>query len=633
MKFIKPERWQPKGIDSFESNAWIALRRQGSTSVVAGPGAGKTEFLAQKAAYLLETGLCPPNKKILAISFKTDAAKNLADRVKERCPEEFGNRFISITFDAFTKNLVDRFYSAIHGDWKPSKQYEIIYPNKGNVRKFWRRLENNVPKNYQPSIACAVRQLTDSTFESNVVGSWRIPANGSQASQSAREDIIVYWLLEQIRASNNGKSNLSFTTLNRLAEYIIRTNDHVRRAIKGTYPFVFVDEFQDTTYAQYDFLLSVFGSSESVVTVVGDYKQRIMGWAGARNDAFYQFEADFSAQRYSLMLNHRSSPDLVRIQHVIAQEIDRNVSEAQTYNHKQVLGDAAQICVSRDQNSEARYLAQWIANDMQSRSLQPRDYSILVRQRPEDYEQELSSYLSQHGLYLRNESVKIGQITLQDLLSEEITFLFSNLIRLGLGQRNAKAWSKLSTAIQTLRNINQEDQRALKRAENQITNFISELKTLMQQPFTSANAHLVFERVISFIDLNNLRNTYARYAAGDLLEISLSALKDYFTYCVNTQNSWAKCMDELEGVNHIPLMTIHKSKGLEFDTAIFMGVDDNAWWSYQPGDSEGLSTFFVALSRAKQRALFSYCQQRGPRIRVADFYTLLNAAGVQEYQI
>ncbi|WP_422132807.1 3'-5' exonuclease [Endozoicomonas sp. ALD040] len=80
-------------------------------------------------------------------------------------------------------------------------------------------------------------------------------------------------------------------------------------------------------------------------------------------------------------------------------------------------------------------------------------------------------------------------------------------------------------------------------------------------------------------------------------------------------------------------MTIHKSKGLEFDTTIFMGVDDNAWWSYQPGDAEGLSTFFVALSRAKQRAIFSYCEERGPRAKVSDFYKLLSSAGVQEYVI
>ena len=49
MKFIQPELWQPKGIFDLEPNAWLALRQLSSTSVIAGPGAGKTEFLAQKS--------------------------------------------------------------------------------------------------------------------------------------------------------------------------------------------------------------------------------------------------------------------------------------------------------------------------------------------------------------------------------------------------------------------------------------------------------------------------------------------------------------------------------------------------------------------------------------------------------
>ncbi|OOF19697.1 helicase [Salinivibrio sp. IB574] len=633
MKFIQPELWYPKGIDDLEPNAWQALRRLKSTSVIASPGAGKTEFLAQKAAYLLETGLCPPNKKILSISFKTDAAKNIADRVKQRCPEEISNRFISMTFDAFTKNLVDRFYGTIHGDWKPTKPYEVIFPNRGSVTSFWHRLQNRVPENYRSSIVEAVDQMTNSTFESNVVGSWRIPENGLKAPQLPRDYIIVMWLLEQIEASGNDKSNLSFTTINRLAEYIIRTNDHVRRALRETYSFVFIDEFQDTTYAQYDFLLSAFRSNEVAVTAVGDYKQRIMGWAGARGDAFHQFEADFAAEQIPLLLNHRSSPELVRIQHVIAQAIDHNVREVQTSNHKSISGESAWICFSKNVYHEASYLAQWIFSEMKSRSLAPRDFSVLVRQRPEDYEEQLSYYLAQYGLSLRNENVRIGKTTLQDLLAEELTSLFSNLLKLGLGRRNAQVWSQLSADVQLLRNTSQEDDKVQRRVERRLAVFVSELREFMQQSFNPENARLAFERIISFIDLNDLRNTFSRYATGDLLEINLAALEEFFTNCVDTQISWKGLLDEFEGSNHIPLMTIHKSKGLEFDTAIFMGTDDNAWWSYKQGDTEGLSTFFVALSRAKQRAIFSYCQQRGQRSKVADFYALLKAAGVQEYEV
>lgn len=81
------------------------------------------------------------------------------------------------------------------------------------------------------------------------------------------------------------------------------------------------------------------------------------------------------------------------------------------------------------------------------------------------------------------------------------------------------------------------------------------------------------------------------------------------------------------------MMTVHKSKGLEFDTIVFLGLDDRAWWAHTPGDPEGVAAFFVALSRAKQRAIFAFCQQRGQRNNVAELYQLLTAAGVPEITI
>lgn len=90
---IRPEDWQSRGIDDLEPAAWRALRHEGSACVVAGPGAGKTEFLAQRAAFLLETGICPAPYRVLAISFKSDAADNLAARVRKRYPSDLASRF------------------------------------------------------------------------------------------------------------------------------------------------------------------------------------------------------------------------------------------------------------------------------------------------------------------------------------------------------------------------------------------------------------------------------------------------------------------------------------------------------------------------------------------------------------
>lgn len=106
MTRVSRDDWVPQGVGGLEGRAWEALRETDSSILVtAGAGAGKTEFLAQKASYLLQTGICPAPKRILAISFKKDAAQNLAERVAKRCPRDQARRFDSITFDAFTKGF------------------------------------------------------------------------------------------------------------------------------------------------------------------------------------------------------------------------------------------------------------------------------------------------------------------------------------------------------------------------------------------------------------------------------------------------------------------------------------------------------------------------------------------------
>ncbi|WDC31605.1 ATP-dependent helicase [Escherichia albertii] len=632
MKFISPEQWRPKEIDDLEPNAWNALRTSGSVSVIAGPGAGKTEFLAQKAAYLLETGICPPSQQILAISFKTDAAKNLADRVKLRCTEELSHRLVSMTFDAFTKSLVDRFRLALPQEWRPSKKYSISYPNKRDVAQFWARRQHRVSSSDARDIEYETRHMDAASFESHVVGSYRIPENMSPP-QSIKHYLAFWWLREQIKNENEEESALSFMTINRLAEYIVRSNIHILRALKATYPFVFVDEFQDTTYGQYDFLLSAFGQAKTTITTVGDYKQRIMGWAGAKTDAFHQFEHDFSATRYQLQLNHRSSPELVRLQHIVAREIEHGVCMAHTKVPQRIENGCAFILNSRSVALEVNYIAKWISRNMQSRELRPRDYAILARQKPENYYDQLNQSLIIYHLKLRNESVKIGNTTLQDLLTEEFTILFSNLLRFVIGQKEPRIWGQVYSSIEQLRGTLPDDIRSHKTIENQLVNLKHSMQALLEQPYSTTTAQPVLERIISFISPSDMRKAFSRYNTGDLLKITLEALEIHFLQYVSSTSNRQDCVDEFDGVDHIPLMTIHKSKGLEFDTVIFIGLDDNAWWSHQPGNAESMATFFVALSRAKQRAVFSFCSERGERQKLSDIYALLEKSGVKEYNI
>ena len=119
MNIISPDEWTPCDGVVLEAAADKAVRSGSHVLVIAGPGAGKTELLAQKAAYLLQTNQCRDPQRILAISFKKDAAQNLKERVEQRCGAEAGGRFISMTYDNYSVTL--RFtISALRGRQRPA---------------------------------------------------------------------------------------------------------------------------------------------------------------------------------------------------------------------------------------------------------------------------------------------------------------------------------------------------------------------------------------------------------------------------------------------------------------------------------------------------------------------------------
>lgn len=131
--------WIPKGGIILEEPALGTVKDITNCLVIAGPGAGKTELLAQKLDYLFSTNKCIAPKKILALSFKTDAASNLKERVKKRYGNEYASRFTSLTYSAFEKMILDQFRNVLPENIRPSKDY--IIEDWEIIKKYLRKME------------------------------------------------------------------------------------------------------------------------------------------------------------------------------------------------------------------------------------------------------------------------------------------------------------------------------------------------------------------------------------------------------------------------------------------------------------------------------------------------------------
>lgn len=620
---ILPEDWRPIGIQQLEPRAWEIVRSDKQHSVIAGPGAGKTELLAQRADYLLRTGLCPEPQRILAISFKKDAAKNLRDRVVLRTSIEQAHRFDSLTFDAFAKGLLDRFLTVLPSDIAVRNDYEIIFPNKKDFSFFLNSLRA-IPSSI--GTIADLQAIPRDPFEKCHILGQPLTPQGVQAVDAPSWAARCWW---DSCLHSGPKPKVTFPMIGRLVEILLRENPQICAALRLTYSHVFMDEFQDTTHVQYDLAKTAFHGSKAIITAVGDNKQRIMRWAMAMDDTFGQFELDFQAERVRLISNYRSSIELVAMQHHLAQRIDPQTDRAQSMMEQQVgQSEGCEIWEFLTPESEAQTLARVINQHLQGdQKLKPRDFVLLVRQKPQDYAPRIKTALYEKGIACRVE------VDLQDLLAERLTGVLMPFLRLGSTSHGGKQWSLCCQITSMLWGIDPHSPHGFHDVQNDIDRFGNVLRGLMSiHPASVGRILQILQQIIDFVGRDHIKAIYPEYRQGSWFNSLTSQMADFLAASCKTTANWKQTLDDFEGLNALPMMTIHKSKGLEYHTVFFVALDDQAWWNFMKDPGEERSAFFVAFSRAKQRVVFTYCRNRANREGISELYEILQAAGVKSKQ-
>ena len=128
-------------------------------------------------------------------------------------------------------------------------------------------------------------------------------------------------------------------------------------------------------------------------------------------------------------------------------------------------------------------------------------------------------------------------------------------------------------------------------------------------------------------------NRHPQYKRGTFYEDTINKL--YEAVEKASSDPWEAALDAVEGKDAVPVLTIHKSKGLEYAAVFFLGLEDGAFWNFSRTPDEELNTFFVALSRAKRRVAFTFARERNvgrysnqSRRKIDEVYSLLADAGV-----
>lgn len=577
---VKSDDWLPKGDIILENAALEAVKNVNNCLVIAGPGAGKTELLAQKLDYLFSTNECISPKKILALSFKTDAAANMKNRVKKRYGDEYASRFTSLTYSAFEKMILDQYINALPEEIRPDRDYLV---------DDWDVIKATLIKN---GINVNGRRMSDirKSVEKTVLN--------DEANLKFKKDLL--------KGTRNNKAVLLYKQITKLATYIIYTNKYIRKALQMTYEFVFLDEFQDTTYDQYNLLKTCFLGSTCKLTAVGDNKQAIMRWAGANPDIFQDYKLDFKANEYQLLMNHRSVPKLIEFQKKVHQILNSNHSSIQSNYYPEFQEGEITLFEFENESLESKL----IANDIESKiqgGIRPSEICILAKQKVDDYSSKLIITLSSKGIKARIEN------EYQELLKDPTCNLLLDLISCSQGKRDPLIWENISNFYGNINGIDElTDELILAKSYKEIDNIVSDITYLISNVIPNEESMLkLIDCIIEKIDEKRIISNFSTYNRKSDLDIIVKNFsKLLYKEYSQTQGEWLDTVSSFKGENSIPIMTIHKSKGLEYEVVYFLGLEDSAFWSFNDQPEEDKSAFFVALSRAKSHLIFTYCKLR-----------------------
>jgi len=215
---------------------------------------------------------------------------------------------------------------------------------------------------------------------------------------------------------------------------------------------------------------------------------------------------------------------------------------------------------------------------------------------------------------------------LQDLLAEPLTSAVIDMLRLASTTTAPLQWLNITS----LRELLTDGERAQARVGQEIAEAVVRIRADMAD---NASPAALVDTVLAAFDEAKFRAHFPAYRDGTFFDDLKGKLTKALERCCEGR-AWSAALDELEGTNTIPILTTHKSKGLEHEIVVFVGLEDAAHFSSL---EEETSTFFVALSRAKRRAVFTYSGSRlnyrgqlqdQARDAISSLYDALAAQGI-----
>ena len=597
------------------SQAEAVKHIDGAMLILAGAGSGKTKTLTTRLAYLIgEVGIDPANT--LTLTFTNKAASQMRERALQTISHHLSYPPLLCTFHKFGL-LFLKFHI---GKLGRSNSFVIIDSDekKRLVRSLAKELKIDLNLSF---ITSEISKYKNSILSPDVV-----------IQKAELIDYKKVALLYEAYQKNIEKNNLvDFDDLLMLTYKILKENPTLCKETSQRYQYIMVDEYQDTNELQFQ-LLQLLASEHHNLCVVGDDDQSIYGWRGANIRNILEFSNHFApCKTVKLETNYRSTTPILDAANSLIEHNTTRLGKS-LISHKGT-GQEVKLLHSKDETMEARFIAHKIDKLLQQ-GTDPSEIAVLYRinalsrSLEEGFTKEglgfkliggmrfyeraeikdITSYLrvvsNPHDdfslLRIINKPKRgIGKVSLEKLQQsafEAKLSLYGYIQKASVGELPWGVSKKVSLAldrlIASIELLQHESQ-------SNLGEFITHFETHIKLKDHYASMPDGFERILNIDEFYG----YFREAVKNDPNLEL----DSFLNDISLQSD----QDQLQE-QHISIMSIHASKGLEFEHLFVVGLEEEFFPLLGEGCNmeEERRLGYVAITRAKSDLTLCYVDSR-----------------------
>jgi DNA helicase-2/ATP-dependent DNA helicase PcrA len=614
------------------------VRTEGPALIIAGAGSGKTRVLTYRIAHLLKQGVRPST--ILALTFTNKAAREMKERIASVVGENMARYLWMGTFHSVFARILRTEHEVLG---YPSNFTIYDSSDSKSLIKTIIKSFGLDDKTYKPgSVAARISNAKNNLITPNVYASHdEIRLIDKNMRMPAISEIYKEYVKRSFLSGAMDFDDLLLKT-----NILFRDHPEILAKYHERFDYVLVDEYQDTNYAQY-LIVKKLASKTNNICVVGDDAQSIYSFRGARIENILNFKSDYPEHKvFKLEQNYRSTQTIVNAANSIISKNKKQIRKT-VFSEKE-LGKPIKVFSALTDNEEGFMVVQEIAETQLRDHYKNADYAILYRTNAQSriFEEALRKrnipYKVYGGLsfYQRKEIKDLlayFRLTINpadnEALKRIINFPARGIGTTTLDKLENAAVDRETSIWKIIEKLGPQNEIGLNKGTvTKIINFrdtIQNYQSVLEVNDAFNAAKIIAENSGILVELHNDKSPEGVSRFDNIQEL-LNGIQEFSLNALETGEP-AKLANYLEDValltdqdnekdeerDKVTLMTVHSAKGLEFKNVFVVGMEEKLFPSERQGEKqteealeEERRLFYVALTRAKENAWFSYANQR-----------------------